>query len=97
MNTSLFIKLSNEELINKQELKNIELQIDKPISVHWDLRTLLYIGIVLKYNYRILPAEIEMLIAGSILIAVSYIFIKYLIKPKYGYTSENIYHSGKRL
>ena len=47
MDIPLFAKLFNEELIDAQELNDIELQKDKPVSVHWDLRTLLYLGIVL--------------------------------------------------
>ena len=42
----------------------------------------------IKYYYNVLPMEIEMLIAGTILIAVSYAFIRYLKTPKYGFTSE---------
>ncbi len=48
-----------------------------------------------KYYYTVLPAEMEMLIAGILLIAVSYALIKYLKTPKYGFTSDNIYPSKK--
>jgi len=51
----------------------------------------------IKYYYAVLPAEIEMLIGGIILIAVSYTLIKYFTKPKYGYTSENVYQSKNEL
>ena len=47
MDIPLFTKLAHENLISKQELRKIELQKDKPLSLHWDLRTLLYLGIVL--------------------------------------------------
>jgi hypothetical protein len=47
MDIPLFTKLRHEELINEQEFNNIVLLKDKPVSVHWDLRTLLYLGIVL--------------------------------------------------
>src|SRR5258706_12100976 len=47
MNIHLFTRLFHEELISEQEFNTIELQKDKPLSVHWDLRTLLYLGIVL--------------------------------------------------
>jgi hypothetical protein len=50
-----------------------------------------------KYYYTILPVEIEMLIAGMILIAVSYALIKYLTLPKHGYTSDNIYQFKKEI
>ena len=47
MDILLFARLFHEGLINEQEFNSIELQKDKPLSVHWDLRTLLYLGIVL--------------------------------------------------
>ena len=47
MDVSLFTKLHYEELISDEEFNNIVLQKNKPVSVHWDLRTLLYLGIVL--------------------------------------------------
>lgn len=50
-----------------------------------------------KYYYAVLPPEIEMLVAGIILIVASYALIKYLNKPKYGYTSENVYQSKNEL
>jgi hypothetical protein len=50
-----------------------------------------------KYYYTILPAEIEMLIGGLILIAVSYALIKYLSTPKYGYTSGNTFPNKKEI
>ncbi|MEO6289305.1 MAG: DUF2157 domain-containing protein [Ginsengibacter sp.] len=40
-------KLFAEELITASELEKIELGEQDPLSVHWDLRTLLYLGIVL--------------------------------------------------
>lgn len=48
-----------------------------------------------KYYYALLPVEMEMLIAGIILIALSYTSIKYLAMPKYGYTSIDLYPSRK--
>jgi len=47
----------------------------------------------IKYYYAILPTEIEMLMGGILLIAVSYALIKYLTTPKHQYTSLNIYQS----
>ncbi|MEO6455487.1 MAG: hypothetical protein ABIN97_15515 [Ginsengibacter sp.] len=49
-----------------------------------------------RYYYTFLSAEIEMLIAGVILIWVSYALIKYLKTPKYGFTSEELYPSKKQ-
>src|SRR4029079_18756723 len=46
-----------------------------------------------KYYYSILPAEVEMLGAGLMLVALSYALIKYLTMPTHGYTSGNIYQS----
>jgi hypothetical protein len=48
-----------------------------------------------KYYYTILPAEIEMLIGGIVLIALSYTLIKYLATPKYGFTALDLYPSKK--
>ena len=47
MDIALFAKLHTEGLLDAQELNKIELQNHKPVSVHWELRTLLYLGIVL--------------------------------------------------
>jgi hypothetical protein len=41
-----------------------------------------------RYYYHILPAELAMIIGGSILIAGAYFLIRYLHPPKYGITSE---------
>ncbi len=49
----------------------------------------------IKYYYAILPAEIEMLVAGVILVVISYVLMKYLATPKYGFTSVNLYPSKK--
>jgi hypothetical protein len=50
-----------------------------------------------KYYYTILSIETEMLIAGIILIAVSYTLIKFLKEPKYGFTSHDLYPSKKEI
>lgn len=47
MDIFLFTKLAHEKLINEEELRNVELQKEKPASVYWDLRALLYLGIIL--------------------------------------------------
>ncbi|MEO8762984.1 MAG: DUF2157 domain-containing protein [Ginsengibacter sp.] len=47
MDIPLFTQLLREGLIDEQEFNKIAAQKDKPVSVHWDLRTLLYLGIVL--------------------------------------------------
>jgi hypothetical protein len=50
-----------------------------------------------RHYYYLLPAELEMLIGGLILIGVSYALIKYLTTPKYGYTSENTSSNKRRI
>jgi hypothetical protein len=52
---------------------------------------LLIIAIVtIHYYYQLLPAEIDMLIGGLILIAISYVLIKYLRSSKRGFTFKKI-------
>ena len=57
------------------------------------LRTglVLVAGVVFTYKYyfTLLPVEIEMLIAGLLMVALSYFFITWLQSPRYGFTSEN--------
>lgn len=47
MDIRIFKKLLVEHLITEDEFEKIQLQDQQPVSVHWDLRTLLYLGIVL--------------------------------------------------
>ncbi len=47
MNASLFTKLFQEGLITGDELNKVSSQKDQPVSVYYELRTLLYLGIVL--------------------------------------------------
>ncbi len=42
-----FTRLLNEHLITKAKFKKIEFQEQEPVSVYWDLRTLLYLSIAL--------------------------------------------------
>lgn len=42
-----------------------------------------------KYYFTLVPVEIEMLVVGALLVALSYFLIKLLRQPRYGYTSEN--------
>jgi len=56
---------------------------------------LLRVGLVLiaaiiftvRYYYHILPLEIAMITGGIIMIGIAYVFIQYLKKPKYGFSS----------
>lgn len=41
-----------------------------------------------EYYYTLLPVEVEMLLLGSVLIAIGYFFIKWLRPGRYGFTSE---------
>ncbi len=47
MDKRIFQKLLHEELISQSEFEKVVSQQNDPVSVHWDLRTLLYLGIVL--------------------------------------------------
>lgn len=47
MDKRIFQKLLHEELITHSEFEKVVSQEFEPVSVHWDLRTLLYLGIVL--------------------------------------------------
>ncbi len=47
MDKRVFKKLLKEEIITDAEFEKIELSESEPLSVYWDLRTLLYLGIVL--------------------------------------------------
>ncbi len=47
MDIRIFKKLLIGHLITEDEFEKIQLQEQEPVSVHWDLRTLLYLGIVL--------------------------------------------------
>ena len=53
--------------------------------------------LTIRYYYKLLPAEIDMLIGGLILIAVTYVFIKYLHAPKDGFTFQNTSGNRKEL
>ena len=41
-----------------------------------------------RHYYSILPADIAMVIGGILMIAIGYSLIKYLRKPKHGFTDE---------
>ena len=41
----------------------------------------------IRYYYHVLPAELAMIIGGSLLIAVAYYLIRHLRTPKHGFTS----------
>ncbi|MEO6219155.1 MAG: DUF2157 domain-containing protein [Ginsengibacter sp.] len=47
MDIRIFNKLFQEHIITATEFEKIEQYQHEPVSVHWELRTLLYLGIVL--------------------------------------------------
>jgi hypothetical protein len=47
MDQFFFQNLFDQGLINEQELQRVEMDAARPISIHWDLKMLLYIGILL--------------------------------------------------
>jgi hypothetical protein len=95
MNIPLFTKLSHDNLINEQELRKIELQKDKPLSVYWELRILLYLGIVLVTtaigiliykNIDTISHEVLLIFIASLCI----ISFGYCLKNSKGYTNKKI-------
>lgn len=53
--------------------------------------------LTIRHYHAILPAEIAMLIAGLLLISISYFLIKYLATAKNGYTFQYLHPANKRL
>lgn len=51
----------------------------------------------IRYYHAILPTEIAMLIAGILLISISYFLIKYLSTTRKGYTFQNLHAADKNL
>jgi len=47
----------------------------------------------IRYYYHILPLETAMIIGGVLMITICYLLIKYLSKPKHGFTDEEIDNS----
>jgi len=99
MDISLFTKLTGENLIDEQELKKIELQKEQPVSVHWDLRTLLYLGIVLVTTAVgiLIYKNIDTLGHETLLIiiaAICVICFIYCFKNSKGYSNKKIESSN---
>jgi hypothetical protein len=95
MDISLFTRLFHEGFINEQEFNIIELQKDKPISVHWDLRTLLYLGIVLLTTAAgiLIYKNIDTIGHKAILITIAALCLTcfgYCIKYSKGYSNKKI-------
>ena len=47
MELKIFEKLFQQELISETEFAKVKTEMQQPVSVHWDMRSLLYLGIVL--------------------------------------------------
>ncbi|MEO6455488.1 MAG: DUF2157 domain-containing protein [Ginsengibacter sp.] len=95
MDLSVFKELLIGQLISEEEFKNIELQKEKPLSVHWDLRTLLYLGIVLLTTALgiIIYKNIDTIGHQAILIIIAIACITcfgYCIKNSKGYSNRKI-------
>jgi hypothetical protein len=69
------------------------------VYIGWGIRKkdplFLWVGMALvtaavftfRYYYHVLPAELAMVIAGALLIALAYILLRYLRIPRHGFTS----------
>jgi len=95
MDIPLFAKLYLEELIHEQEFNNIVSLKDKPVSVHWDLRTLLYLGIVLLTTAVgiLIYKNIDNIGHGVMLIIIAAVCATcfgYCIKNSKGYSNKKI-------
>jgi hypothetical protein len=95
MDIPLFTKLAHENLINEQELKKIELKEDGAVSVHWDLRTLLYLGIVLVTSAIgiLIYKNIDTLGHGVMLIIIAAVCVAcfiYCFKNSKGYSNKKV-------
>jgi hypothetical protein len=86
MNQTIFQKLFNEGLLSEEELQRVKADASQPVSIHWDVKTLLYIGILLlttglgiiiyKNIDTIGHLAIVIMIAVAMLACFAYCFIK---------------------
>lgn len=53
--------------------------------------------LTVRYYHTVMPAEIAMIIFGSLIVAITYALIKYLSTPKKGFTFENTGHKEKMM
>ena len=95
MDARIITKLFHEGLINEQEFNNLTLQKDTPVSVHWDLRTLLYLGIVLFTTAIgiLIYKNIETIGHSAMLViigALSATCFGYCIKKSNGYNNAKV-------
>lgn len=95
MDIDVFKKLLEQQLISEQEFENIQGHKNKPVSVFWDLRTLLYLGIVLLTtsvgiliykNIDTIGHQAMVIIIAAVCIAC----FGYCIKNSKGYSNKKI-------
>ena len=99
MNIALFEKLFQQQLITADDLDAVKKLEHRPVSVHWDLRTLLYIGILLVTTaLGILVYENIDTIGHSIIIAtigiICLVCFVYCFKKAGGYSRAKIESPG---
>ena len=97
MDINVFEKLFEQHLITEIELTKIK--TPQPVSVHWDLKTLLYLGIVLLTTglgitvYKNIDTIGHDVIIAAIAIACSLCFL-YCFKNAKGYSNNKVESAG---
>jgi len=96
MNITVFEKLYEQELLAKSDLDKIKtFETKQPVSIHWDLRTLLYLGILLLTTgigiivYKNIDSIGHDVIIGAIALSCTACFF-YCIKKSKGYTNKKV-------
>lgn len=96
MDIPAFEKLRDQQIISDTELEHVKVfQQSQPISVHWDLRTLLYFGIfLLATGFGIVVFENIDTIGHDIIIAIITICCAacffYCLKKSKGYSNKKV-------
>ncbi|MEP7319898.1 MAG: DUF2157 domain-containing protein [Panacibacter sp.] len=95
MDIKLFEKLFQQQLVSDTELAKIKTQEQEPVSVHWDMRTLLYLGILLLTTgigiivYKNIDTIGHDVIVAVIAVACAVCFA-YCLKNAKGYSNKKI-------
>lgn len=95
MDIKLFEKLFQQQLVSDTELAKIKTQEQEAISVHWDMRTLLYLGILLLTTgigiivYKNIDTIGHDVIVAIIAVACTACFA-YCLKNAKGYSNKKI-------
>ena len=95
MDVKLFKKLFQQQLISETDLEKITVQQQAPVSVHWDVRTLLYLGIVLLTTGLgiVVYKNIDTIGHDIIIIVIAIAFLgcfAYCLKNSKGYSNKKI-------